>query len=797
MFLWTPQSGSMDPGRCSQKDQKVHLINSIGTNCMLKKIMHRKGLTLKLLIPVGMVLFATIFIWSHYSAGYQKRILIDKAVSDVDKFCNSVLKLTWFAMLHSPSEDMQDILKSMSDYNDIEEIRIFNSQGQVRFSNESAELGTFGQKQDIACNICHSKEPPVMKIDIKDRIRMFESEEGELKLGVINPILNAPSCSASDCHYHPADIKKLGTLDVVVSLKAVKQEIARSRKMFVWTAVYLFGTLAATICIIVFFRVTHPINRLIADTRSIAKGDFAVLKNDSPPGDEIGQLSMAINDMGMEIHEKQTELNRQKDIYRHLFEQVPCTITVQNREYELIEFNQEFARKFNPEYGDYCYAAYKDLDAKCLNCPVEKTFLDGKSHFSEESGINKDGSIAHWFVKTAPLKDENGNIVAAMEMSLDISRRKKLEEEVRISEKKYQAIFKNIPNPVFILDKDRLTILDCNDSALSVYGYGRDELRGKGFDIVFPSSKEFDRIKNNITVCFHERIVNLRKNEDYLYANIWISPADFADKKVLIVTAVDITNSVETEHQLIQAGKMATLGEMATGVAHELNQPLSVIKTASGFIARKLGTDQKIDRAILKTLSDEIETHVDRASKITNHMRLFGRKSVFKKEAVNINDILKRAFDIFSQQLKLREISVIWDLSEDLPVLNADPVRLEQVFINMLLNSRDAIVAKFNGSSTPKNDKREITLSTRTEADKIRVKIRDTGLGISSSDIDKIFEPFFTTKKIGEGTGLGLSISYGIIKESGGEIFVHNNKDGGVTFILLFGTQARQDGKHA
>ncbi|MCP4673348.1 MAG: PAS domain-containing protein, partial [Desulfobacula sp.] len=192
------------------------------------------------------------------------------------------------------------------------------------------------------------------------------------------------------------------------------------------------------------------------------------LKSKSTPGDQIGQLSSAINHMGTKIHEKQIELNRQKDIYRHLFEQVPCTITVQNKKFELVEFNQEFARRFNPEYGDYCYAAYKGLDSKCLNCPVEKTFIDGKSHFSEESGINKDGSIAHWFVKTAPLKDENGNIVAAMEMSLDISRRKKLEEKVRISEKKYQEIFKNIPNPVFILDKEQLTIIDCNDSVLSV-----------------------------------------------------------------------------------------------------------------------------------------------------------------------------------------------------------------------------------------------------------------------------------------------------------------------------------------
>ncbi|HCY83660.1 MAG TPA: PAS domain-containing sensor histidine kinase [Desulfobacteraceae bacterium] len=617
---------------------------------------------------------------------------------------------------------------------------------------------------------------------------------------MINPILNGPSCSSAECHYHPSHITKLGSLDVVVSLAAVRQEISQSRKVSGWTAVYLFAILAVTICVIILFLVTHPINRLIQDTRFIAMGKFERLNHRRDSGDEIGQLSTAVNAMGKEIQEKQTALNREKIRYQYLFEQVPCTITVQNKKYELIEFNQEFERRFNPSYGDHCYAAYKDLDAKCLNCPVEKTFEDGRPHFSEESGVNKDGSEAHWFVKTAPLLDEEGNVVAAMEMSLDISRRKKLEEKVKISEKKYQAIFKNIPNPVFIVDRAALTILDCNDAALAVYGYARDEIKGRGFGQLFPSDAVFDQIRGSMDICFHERMVNVKKDEDYLYVNIWISPADFVDRNVLIVTTVDITDSVETEHQLIQAGKMATLGEMATGVAHELNQPLSVIKTASGFIARKISSDQEIDKEILKTLSEEIESHVDRASKITNHMRLFGRKSKFQKESVNINDVLTRGFDIFSQQLKLREIDVIWKLSQDLPLISADPVRLEQVFINLLINARDAIVAKFDaariktGGDSPENDLRQITLKTRVEKGRVRVKIRDTGTGISSAHLDKIFEPFFTTKKVGQGTGLGLSISYGIIRESGGEITVHNNKDGGATFIMLFAAKEETHG---
>lgn len=760
---------------------------------MKKRTIHTRGLSFKLLVPVGIVLFSSIFILTHVGNQYREKHLIDTAVTQVDKFCNSVLKLTWFAMLHSPSEDMQDILNSMSEYNDIEEIRVFNCNGEVRFSNNPGEVGHFGKKTDVACNACHRTDPPVMKTGIEDRVRIFESASGEMLLGLINPVPNAESCSAAQCHYHPPHIRKLGSLDVVVSLESIRQEIASNKKMSIWTSLYLIGILGVTICVIILILVTHPISHLIRKTQSIGKGDFSELEPQAVWADEIRQLSTAINDMGREIQEKQTELNRQKDMYRHLFEQVPCTITVQNKNYELVEFNQEFARRFNPEYGDYCYAAYKGLGSKCLNCPVEKTFLDGESHFSEESGVHRDGTRAHWFVKTAPLKDEEGNVVAAMEMSLDISRRKRLEEEVKISEKKYQAIFENIPNPVFILNRSDLTVLDLNDAAKTVYGYSKEELEGLAFEILFPSVREYERIKDNLHIPFHERSVHVKKDDDYLYVNIWIRPAEFVNRNVLIVTAVDITVSVETEQQLIQAGKMATLGEMATGVAHELNQPLSVIKTASGFIARKIQSREEIDRAILRTLSEEIESHVDRASKITNHMRLFGRKSLFRKERININEVLKRAFDIFSQQLKLREIEVTWALADDLPDLHADPVRLEQVFINLLINARDAIVTKAENWTGESDPLRQISLATKLEAGKIRVKIRDTGTGIHSSQLNKIFEPFFTTKKVGEGTGLGLSISYGIIRESGGEISVHNNKDGGATFIILFNIKGRTD----
>ncbi|MCP3869690.1 MAG: PAS domain-containing sensor histidine kinase, partial [Gammaproteobacteria bacterium] len=170
-----------------------------------------------------------------------------------------------------------------------------------------------------------------------------------------------------------------------------------------------------------------------------------------------------------------------------------------------------------------------------------------------------------------------------------------------------------------------------------------------------------------MTASVLNRVRHLSKHGKNLYVTIRSSASEYPGGKVLLVTISDSTKRLETEQQLIQASKMATLGEMATGVAHELNQPLSVIKTASSFFMKKVSKNETIRPEILNELSGEIDSHVDRATKIINHMRQFGRKSDINLEPVFVNDALKRASEIFSQQLKVRGINVAWEITGDLP----------------------------------------------------------------------------------------------------------------------------------
>jgi histidine kinase len=576
----------------------------------------------------------------------------------------------------------------------------------------------------------------------------------------------------------------LGALDVVVSLAETDREISTFQKRSLGFAALIFAFISTVVTFFILRFVRRPIKKMMDETRLIANGEYySRIKVDQE--DEIGHLSMAINQMSSKIGEKQQELNKQRNEYQTLFERVPCIITVQDRSYRLIRYNREFSDKFNPQPGDYCYYAYKGRGKKCEICPVEQTFEDGQPHFSEERGLSMDGKPTHWIVNTAPIKNESGEIVAAMEMSLDVTHTKLLEEELKKSEKKYSAIFDNIPNPVFVLDMESLEILDCNDSVAQVYGYRKEDIICTSFLRLF-RKEEQEYYENLIkTAAVINQVRHFNGNGDPLFVNIRISPSDYPGGKVLLVTTSDITKRLETEQQLIQASKMATLGEMATGVAHELNQPLAVIKTASRFFMRKIAKKEKIEDDVLSTMAGEIDSYVDRATKIINHMRQFGRQSAVSLQKVEVNMLLERAMEILGQQLKVRGIEVEWDLAPDLPLILADPDRLEQVFINLLINARDAIDEKWQSLSGQKGEKK-ISLKTSRDGDVITVEVTDTGPGIPAAMLERIFEPFFTTKKVGQGTGLGLSISYGIVKDCKGSIRARSRANEGTSFILKF-----------
>lgn len=242
--------------------------------------------------------------------------------------------------------------------------------------------------------------------------------------------------------------------------------------------------------------------------------------------------------------------------------------------------------------------------------------------------------------------------------------------------------------------------------------------------------------------------------------------------EALIIANRDLKN---TQAQLVQSAKLASIGELATGMAHELNQPLMYIRNSAqlAMMYDKENYDPKVINKILK----RIEEGTDRMMKIIYHIRYFARQSKVEYQSVNVITILEDSLILFNEQLKLQNIHIEKDLPEDIPLIMGNAQQLEQVFVNIVCNARDSL----------KNiDDGVITLSVKTnDRGEIVVSFKDNGKGIPEEILGKIFDPFFTTKEEGKGTGLGLSISYGIIKEHRGQILVNSVESQGATFEIV------------
>lgn len=750
----------------------------------MKRFQKFQSLIFRLTLLVGLVMLISISTWAYFNVRMLSRNTYDRVVTEADRLAETIKLGTHYAMMLNSREDINEIIKNIGRREGIENVRIFNKQGQIKFSNTPSEIDDTTDIKARACDICHHNDPPLERVDLTGRTRFFESPGKARHLGVISPIYNEPGCSSLECHVHPPDKKVLGALDVVISLTETEKEIRSYERWILLLALVGFLVTSGIISAFLMHYVNRPIRKVIAWTRHIGQGRYDYTM-DVEWEDEIGQLAHAVDQMGRKIRDKQEELTRRRLEYQHLFEQVPCYITVQDKDFRLLQYNQEFAGRFDPHPGDHCYKVYKGRSDRCPQCPVAKTFADGRSYASEETGLGKDGRTSHWLVRTSPIRDADGAITAVMEMSLDITARKRLEEQIRKSEAKYRVIFNNIPNPLFVLDRGDLKVLDCNDAVEHVYGYAKTELVGKSFLDLFDRSERERYAVSLRTSDLLNQTRQTAKSGKTLFINIRISPSEYLGRDALLVTSSDITRRLLGEQQLIQASKMATLGEMATGIAHELNQPLTVIKSAGSFLLKKLRHQEAVKTEILTTLAEEIDRHVDRASSIINHLREFGRKAEVRKDRVNVNEPLERVLDIFGQQLKLREIQVVKDLASGLPSVLADANRLEQVFINLVINARDAIEEKWERGGGGGGGK-EIRLRTGVENGKVTVVIADNGCGIPESRRNRIFEPFFTTKKVGKGTGLGLSISYGIIQDYEGTITVDSTENEGATFVIQF-----------
>ncbi|MBI5569746.1 MAG: PAS domain S-box protein [Desulfomonile tiedjei] len=389
---------------------------------------------------------------------------------------------------------------------------------------------------------------------------------------------------------------------------------------------------------------------------------------------------------------------------------------------------------------------------------------------------------------------------------------------LRESEEKYRFLFDNAPTPIFVIDVETKGILDVNARAVEEYQYTREEFLEMHF-----ADLGLDRDRQQISTLLKQVystettplpvLRHCRMDGSLFMANFHARMSTYCNRPAIVAAVWDVTEKLEKHAMLIQAGKMAMLGEMATGIAHELNQPLNVMRLGVDYLVKRIRTGTPMTPDEINRLRTELVSSVERASRIINHLREFGRKPEETMTPVDINVPIRNVFTLLGTQLMARGIRWDLDLDEDLPKILGDTNRLEQVFINLVLNARDALLseehphdeagaagakpetgisfAEAEFSRARRRDQDEsnsmaVTIKSFLEDGRIIVTVSDTGPGIPAPLRSKVFQPFFTTKELGSGTGLGLSISYGIVKEHQGTIEVEATDQPGAQFRLTF-----------
>ncbi|OQY50483.1 MAG: PAS domain-containing sensor histidine kinase, partial [Desulfobacteraceae bacterium 4572_89] len=366
------------------------------------------------------------------------------------------------------------------------------------------------------------------------------------------------------------------------------------------------------------------------------------------------------------------------------------------------------------------------------------------------------GENGKWiFFTAAPIKSPDGKIIGAIETLRDETEDKKAQEEIELhdqelsklhekyktSEKKYRSLFNNNPNPIFIIDCQTLEILDINHRVENNYGYSKEDLLGRPFLDV--CDHDDDTVKEGMmglhsgeSILFTKRKHRKKSNESF-FVNMTVVNTTYSNRDVFIASTTDITESVEKETQLIQAGKLATLGTMAAGMAHEINQPLNVIQICSDLILKMIKKGVKISDEELGSMARDIIDNVARAAGVIKHVRDFARQSERALKKLNINDPINDVFKVLGHQLTMHSIEVVLELNEDLPQIRAEHNRLEQVFINLVTNAIDAMDEK--AEKVEGSVEKILTIKSFTREDEVIVIVSDTGVGMNDNIKRKIF----------------------------------------------------------
>ena len=420
----------------------------------------------------------------------------------------------------------------------------------------------------------------------------------------------------------------------------------------------------------------------------------------------------------------------------------------------------------------------------------KQKLLQKGTFFAEELWRRrKDNTIFPSLTTAGVVKDDQGNPLYIAATVSDITERKKTEEALRESEERYRALVDlgaDFGQAVVLQQDNEKGIaiqIFINDEWSRITGYSKDELIGMAFtNLIHPNSRKstIDRYKKRLKselVSSMFEISIIRKDGSEVPIEGTASGTMYKGKPAVVGYFRDITERKQAEEresqlqeELTMTSRLASVGEMAAGIAHEINNPLTGVVGFSDLLLQKdLPEEVRKDVTI-------IYEGAQRVASITRRMLTFARQQKQEKTSVDINDIIETTLEMRTYALGSSNIKLVKQLEGDLPKITADAGQLQQVFLNIILNAETEMVKAHKGGN--------LLVKTEKVDNTIRISFKDDGPGILKKNLDKVFDPFFTTREVGQGAGLGLSVSHGIVSQHSGRIYVKSQPGKGATFVV-------------
>jgi len=456
--------------------------------------------------------------------------------------------------------------------------------------------------------------------------------------------------------------------------------------------------------------------------------------------------------------------------YRQYFDQMPCYLTVQDRNLKVIKANNLFIKNFGDYEGRYCYQVYKHRSERCEICPVERTFRDGQMHTSEEQVKCMDGTNVSVIVYTTPIRDDDGNITAVMEMSTDVTEIKGLQKQFKDTQERYRLLFEEVPCFLSIQDED-LCIIHANRLHREAFG---SYLGCKCYEVYKHRTEECIPCTVRQTFQdeqshFHEEVVTSRQGETM---NVMVNTAPIRDANGKITSVIEMSTDITQIREL--QSQLASIGLLISSISHGIKSLLNGLNGGIYLVNNGLAKDNQVR---IRQGWEIVIRNITRIKSMVLDILYYAKDRDPDWEDVSSVELFDEVYRVTKDKAVELNVELKTEIIGDSGAFDADMKAIRSLLVNLIENSLDACRIDH------KKDKHQVSLRLTGNTDHVQFEIEDNGIGMDEETREKVFTLFFSSKGT-EGTGLGLFIANKIAKAHGASIEVESEPDKGTRFIF-------------